>query len=381
MNNNFEFKTNHIKKENVVITSHTPFLLLGKFSDFTNGNAISCNIKELKFCSICSKYKDNKVLIYNKKEKIKFNSKDFNNAKFTPSLNSSLLGLIYELESRFILKNFDGLVFSYDTNINKNEGLELNLLINFIESINILYELKMDLEFMAKLIHYVYSKYFDKKVPLLYVYAFFQDGISYLNFDGNKFFVKTITDNLDRYGFVRFINGNALNKVEFNSYYNSLYNVYDKLKNVMHVNNLEEIDIAKNFNYLFSPYSPLVSYEQLVITHYFEESKRCKSFLESYTDKDVTSKLFDSINTSNYEVGAFLSFNRFKNYLEANVYKANFNKSLALTTLNPECTNSFMFICKNYEINSLISHLNTLQNYKFHVCNISQLGLEININK
>ena len=372
MNNNFEFKTNHIKKENVVITSHTPFLLLGKFSDFTNGNAISCNIKELKFCSICSKYKDNKVLIYNKKEKIKFNSKDFNNAKFTPSLNSSLLGLIYELESRFILKNFDGLVFSYDTNINKNEGLELNLLINFIESINILYELKMDLEFMAKLIHYVYSKYFDKKVPLLYVYAFFQDGISYLNFDGNKFFVKTITDNLDRYGFVRFINGNALNKVEFNSYYNSLYNVYDKLKNVMH---------AKNFNYLFSPYSPLVSYEQLVITHYFEESKRCKSFLESYTDKDVTSKLFDSINASNYEVGAFLSFNKFKNYLEANVYRANFNKSLALTTLNPECTNSFMFICKNYEINSLISYLNTLQNYKFHVCNISQLGLEININK
>lgn len=373
-------KTSHIKNNNVVITSHTPFLMLGKFSDFNEGSIVCCNIKELYFQSIASKYKDDIVLIYEDKEKTKFNISD-KKYKDEKSLISCLNYLILNLKERNLLTDFDGISFSCHSTIKHNEGYELNFLINFIESLNILYELKMDTILMSSIVHKIYNVYFEKTVSLLYVNAFFQDGISYLNIEGNKVESKSITKNLDRFAFVRFIDGGALSKEQNNGYLKSLYDVYFRVKNLMHVNSLSNINYQYSFPYLFGPYSPLQNYEKLVITHYFEEKRRVRTLLEAYTDNDITTKIFDAINMSNYEIGGFLAYNKYKNYLEANVYKSQFNRNVAFTTLNTEATNSFMFIVDTKNVNDLLKYLNTLQNYKFHVCNISMLGIEININK
>ena len=364
------------KKDGILIESHTPVTLLGKYSDYIEGSVVSFNAKELYFKSICGHYKEDYVKLYLNKTHIIFSLKELNyNLDDKGTLKGLIYGLFKELIDRKILVNFNGLIFSSITNIKSNEGYEINFLINLFKSIINLYELNVSDSLICEMIKKIYKEYYGKIVPLLYLLSFFQDGVSYLRLFKNNLTIEKCLDNLDRFTFVDVRIGNPCNVNESNTYLSSLYDVYQNVKNYTHVENLSDINYQYFFNYLFGPYSTLKDYEKLVITHYFEEEKRAKNVLEAFKDKQISTKLFDAVNMSNTEIGSYLNLNKRNNFIEANIYKGTFLKQIALTEMNIEANNNFIYIINHEDEETLKYKFMKIKNYPYGIISISPIGV------
>ena len=86
------------KKDGILIESHTPVTLLGKYSDYIEGNIVSFNAKELYFKSICGHYKEDYVKLYLNKTHITFSLKELNyNLDDKGTLKVLIYGLFKEL--------------------------------------------------------------------------------------------------------------------------------------------------------------------------------------------------------------------------------------------------------------------------------------------
>ena len=141
------------------------------------------------------------------------------------------------------------------------------------------------------------------------------------------------------------------------------------------VENLSDINYQYFFNYLFGPYSTLKDYEELVITHYFEEEKRAKNVLEAFKDKQISTKLFDAVNMSNTEIGSYLNLNKRNNFIEANIYKGTFLKQIALTEMNIEANNNFIYIINHEDEEVLKYKFRKIKNYPYGIISISPIGV------
>ena len=234
---------------------------------------------------------------------------------------------------------------------------------------------KLEVRFIQGLIQKIYKEYYGKIVPLLYLLSFFQDGVSYLRLFKNNLTIEKCLDNLDRFTFVDVRIGNPSNVNESNTYLSSLYDVYQNVKNYAHVENLSDINYQYFFNYLFGPYSTLKDYEKLVITHYFEEEKRAKNVLEAFKDKQISTKLFDAVNMSNTEIGSYLNLNKRNNFIEANIYKGTFLKQIALTEMNIEANNNFIYIINHEDEETLKYKFMKIKNYPYGIISISPIGV------
>lgn len=375
-----KLKRHGIKKEgSVLLTSHTPINLLGKYGDFYDGSISGFNANELYFKSIANRYKEDYVKIYFPKSTYTFYLKKFgyNEVSDKGTIKGLLYGTFKELIDQKLLVNFEGIKFSYITTIKESEGFYTNFLINFIKSLVLIYDIKMEDSQICEVIQKVYYEYGGKILPYLYLMSFFIDGAYSLSLKGNKLTIGNSFLNLDRFAIFDLRIKDALTTNESNIYLKSIYDVYKKVRDYARVNKLTDINFRYAFNYLFGPYSQLKDYEKLVITYFFEEEKRCFHFLEAFNDEHASTKLLDSINQSNVEAGAYLNLNAYNNHLEANVYKATFKHSLALTEANIEATNNFIYITTKELKEEVTKHLLQNKNNDLHELTISPKGIEI----
>ena len=129
--------------------------------------------------------------------------------------------------------------------------------------------------------------------------------------------------------------------------------------------------------YIYSPNSIFNDSEKLVITHFYEETKRTRQILESFKDKEVTTKLFDNMNMSFVELGSYLGFNRINKFLEVSVIKASFKKQCALTLLNEQNFNKFVFTVLKEDVHDLFENLKGYKFFNIKSLSINKEGIQI----
>lgn len=364
---------NKLLKDKIEVTSYVPFILSGQYGDLEEGAIISFLTNELSLTSQLKLLEREKfkIKINGKKEVFKFDDLK-NNQKGT--LKSLLFGVYDLLESNVKIEQFYG--FSLEANTNICSSWELNLLINIFKSINIIYDLNYDDFALARLVFEVYNKYFGKIYPLLNIMSYFQKDVTHMVLRNNYLTIESAEKTFDRYSFLMFEDGTPQSFEQQNLNFNSEYIIFNKLKTFFN-KKLSEISLNELFMYIYSPNSIFTDNEKLVITHFYEEMKRTRQILESFKDKEVTTKLFDGMNMSFVELGAYLGFNKFNKFLEAGVIKASFKKQCALSLLNEQNFNQFVFTTLKEDVHELFEYLKSYKFFNIKSLSINKEGISI----
>ena len=362
-----------ILKDKIEVTSYVPFILSGQYGDLEEGAIVSFLTNELSLTSRLKIFgrEKFKVKINGKNEVFKFSDLK-NNQKGT--LKSLLYGVYNLLDSNVRIEQFYGFILEVNTNI--TTGWELNLLVNIFKSINIIYDLHYDDFALARLVFEVYNKYFGKVYPLLNIMSYFQKEVTHMVLGNNHLTIETAENAFDRYGFMMFEDGIPQSFEQQNIIFNSEYAILNKLKTYFN-KKLSEISLNELFMYIYSPNSVFNDSEKLVITHFYEETKRTRQILESFKDKQVTTKLFDGMNMSFVELGAYLGFNKFNKFLEASVIKATFKKQCALSLLNEQSFNKFVFTTLKEDTHEIFEYLKTYKVFNIKSLSINKEGIQI----
>ena len=362
-----------ILKDKIEVTSYVPFILSGQYGDLEEGAIVSFLTNELSLTSRLKVFEREKfkVKINGKVENYKFHDLK-NNQKGT--LKSLLYGVYDLLDSNVKIEQFYGFILEVNTNI--TSGWELNLLINIFKSINIIYGLEYDDFALARLVFEVYNKYFGKTYPLLNIMSYFQKDVTHMVLSNNHLTIENAENVFDRYGFLMFEDGIPQSFEQQNINFDSEYVIFNKLKTFFN-KKLSEISLNELFMYIYSPNSIFNDSEKLVITHFYEETKRTRQILESFKDKEVTTKLFDNMNMSFVELGAYFGFNRINKFLEVSVIKASFKKQCALTLLNEQNFNKFVFTTLKEDVRDLFEYLKGYKFFNIKSLSINKEGIQI----
>ena len=103
-----------------------------------------------------------------------------------------------------------------------------------------------------------------------------------------------------------------------------------------------------------------------------------KEKVESEIDEEeVTTKLFDNMDMSFVELGAYLGFNRINKFLEVSVIKASFKKQCALTLLNEQNFNKFVFTTLKENVHDLFEYLKGYKFFNIKSLSINKEGIQI----
>ena len=192
----------------------------------------------------------------------------------------------------------------------------------------------------------------------------------------NHLTIENAENVFDRYGFLMFEDGIPQSFEQQNINFDSEYVIFNKLKTFFN-KKLSEISLNELFMYIYSPNSIFNDSEKLVITHFYEETKRTRQILESFKDKEVTTKLFDNMNMSFVELGAYFGFNRINKFLEVSVIKASFKKQCALALLNEQNFNKFVFTILKEDVHDLFEYLKGYKFFNIKSLSINKEGIQI----
>lgn len=367
--NNAEKKVSENKKvdkrSTIETTSFLPFIISGKYGDYRDGEIVSMLTSEF-YVKTKVTYTDKDYIKYIKdKKKFDLKIEDIKNTKSTEygTIKSLIKGIFEKIQDNNLMKyELRGFKIAIKTNIEKGSGDSLLLCINIFKSLNILCNLELDDFTIAEYVQDVYSNYFGKNIPLLNVIACFQKGIVHVSLRGRNLNIENCDDLNERYTFLCFKDGANNTFVNYNEIYKSEYAIFSKVKNYFRAVNLVDIPQEYLTRYLYIPNSFINESEKLVATHYFEEIKRCRQILEGLKDPNKTTKLLDAVNMSTVEVGAYLGFNKINNFLETTVIKSCYKKDSAVTLLNEEAFNEFVFVTYKENEKDLFKYL---RGYKF----------------
>lgn len=372
-------KNKEVLKDVIEVKSYLPCILSGQYCDYKEGEIVSFLTNEFYLESKIKYTNKNKIIIENNGERNVFNLKEVldcpQNEKGT--LKSLLFGVYKTFSSLEKPLDIKGFKIINKSNIEKNGGFELNLLVNIFKAFNVIFDLKFSDFALAELIQHVYTYHFGKIIPLLNVISYFHKDFVHMVLKDRRLTIEYCDKHLNRYSFLMFKDGNNISLEQYNSIYNSEYKIFDKVKKFFNVNNLSDIHEYQLFKYVFIPQTFLNESEKLILTHYYEELKRSRKTLEGIKDGAPTRKLFDALNMSTTELGGYLSFNKFNKFLEVNVFKTGFKKECALTLLNEENLNKFVFTVESENLVDLFNYLKTLKFFDIQQLTINNKGIKM----
>lgn len=360
-------------KDYVEVKSFLPCNLSGQFSALNEGTLVSFLTNEFRMTSKLKIKKKARFKVIINDVETTFKFKDFTEVD---KKQGTLAGLFYGIHDIFneVVEDFSGFNVEIKTNI--IDGKELNILVNICKSLNEIYSLEYSDFDLAKMIQTIYINYFGKVIPLLNVIAYFQKDVSYMVLQNNNLSIQTTNEHLDRYRFLMFVDGKPHTLSQYNVIFNSEYQIFDKLEKFFD-KKLSEINSNDLFNYVYSPRSPFTDGEKFVITHFYEECKRSPQIFEGFKDKENNRKLFDGMNMSFIEQGSFLGFNKFNKFLEASAFKAVYKKDCAISLLNEENFNKFVFVVEKENLLDLFAYLKHYKYFKIHSLTINTQGIEM----
>lgn len=374
-------KNNNQIKGKIECWSRVPFILSGKFGALNEGSTVSFLVKELSFKSIYKEINPNKFVLEINDVTQRFAiSKIENKEKIEKgTLEALLCGYLHEVLAKST-KEYTGFKMKITSKIFITNGVETNFLVNLILSTYKHYGVEYRNEDVCDTICKILREYYGKVVSINSVLALFHSDITRFDNDGDVI-KKEKLENPDRFAYVLFYNGPKLTLDGYNEFYNKILNVYDRVKEVFHVNLLRKVTKEQRFQYLYNQISPLTDAEKLIITHYYEENNRAQQIAEGFNDEEKNiGKFFDALNMSLAEQAGYLGLNKVNKFLETTVYKSTYpKKEIALSILNESNINKFVFIVPQKDLEFLKNYLKGLENYKFTV--IHPCGESIEIKK
>lgn len=372
-----ELKVENIESGNAIyLCTHAPFVMTGKYSDSQDGVITTANIDEYKFETLCARCGDVEIYI-NGGEKNTFDVDEitFDAQKDPGSLKAIIYGIFATFKQQGVIPG--GITFSCKTNIQSLEGFQTHFAFQILKALSILYRLNLSNLKIAHLVQDIMENYFGRIIPLTYIVALYQDGVTLLTLKGDDIKVEKQEEMLDKYELVNLVDGRPLNGIEHNTFLKSLYDVYTNYKNALEVDSVLDVDVAHRFDAIFGPHSELKDMEKLIITHLVEENKRAKDILTSYTEKEYTQRIYNALNMSLVEIGSYIGLNKFNNFLEANIIKNSTKVPCTMAQLNIEATNNFVFVCEKEHTQELIGYLKTYKNYFVEQIRLTDKGLVI----
>ena len=351
----------------VLVTTHVPFIISGKYCDYKEGEMVSTTIEELHVTTLANKYKEDMVRIYLNDHCYDYQLSTLEvTEEHRGTLKAIVFGIFNELLSRKILKVFEGLVINVDTNLNMMNGFQLNYIANILLSVSHLYNLKLTPSVLADLTQKVYIMYYGKTVSYLQCLTLFNDGINRYEMAQDNIKLEHLEKTDETFRYLMFENGNRMRVNDYNNFYSSMYQLFKKVKGILGIGYLSEIRYNRDFAQLFSPLSHLLEPEKLVLTHYIEENKRAKIIFSVYKHQNNPRQLIDAVNMSTTELGAYCGFNNLNKWLETTVYNGALGFPCCVTHLNDEITNMFVFTTTNEFYEPLVRQLNKYHNYFFY---------------
>ena len=369
-----------ILKDVIEVDTHVPYIISGQFSDYKEGSSVSFVCDQL-YCVAKIKYHGkNKVDYSINQENAKLRVSEIKDFKKSDAytLKSIIFGVYQELKNNNLTEDLQGFSLKIDTNLKLSEGLEINIAISLLKAFNIIFDLKLDDFAIAEMVQKVISLYFGKVVTLLNVLAYFQKGVVQMTLRDRHLFIEDSQDNLDRYAFFLFEDGDGFTIQEHNQIFETLFSTYKKTKEYFHVNYLSEIPEETRAFHIFTQNSYFPDNEKFILTHYYEELKRSRFVLEGFKDSNTTTKLFDSLNLSTIELGAFVGFNSFEKFLENISIKSNYRGGeCAETMLNESCFGKFVYIVKKEDQSSIFKYLASYKFFKITQLTVSTEPIEM----
>ena len=312
----------------VLVTTHVPFIISGKYCDYREGEMVSTTIEELHVTTLANKYKEDMVRVYMNDNCFDYQLSTLEvTEENRGTLKAIIFGLFNELLTRKILKVF---------------------------------------EVLADLTQKVYIMYYGKTVSYLQCLTLFNDGINRYEMAQDNIKLEHLEKADNTFRYLMFENGNRMKVNDYNNFYSSMYQLFKKVKGILGIGYLSEIRYNRDFAQLFSPLSHLLEPEKLVLTHYIEENKRAKIIFSVYKHQNNPSQLIDAVNMSTTELGAYCGFNNLNKWLETTVYNGALGFPCCVTHLNDEVTNMFVFTTTNQYYEALVRQLNKYHNYFFY---------------